>query len=142
MATSRPRARLSSGPRSAGAARGPDMATLSLPCRRVCDRIVVFSLLAAIPVASVARASWPDRPDVNLPLCTAPGSQGQPDIVADGVGGAIVTWVDERRGGDLEIYAQRVDRGGTPMWAADGVPICMAPGDQWAPRTICDGAQG
>ena len=45
-------------------------------------------------------------------LCTAAGHQQFPTIVADAVGGAIVTWQDPRDG-TLDIYAQRVGAGGS-----------------------------
>jgi hypothetical protein len=43
-------------------------------------------------------------------VCTAGDQQGYPTILADGAGGAIVTWQDSRNGGQSpsDIYAQRV----------------------------------
>lgn len=43
-------------------------------------------------------------------------------MIADGVGGVIVTWEDIRST-RLAIYAQRVDAGGAVQWMADGVLI-------------------
>ncbi len=48
-----------------------------------------------------------------LALCTAPGTQIDPMLVPDGVGGAIVAWADLRNGADLDIYAQRIERAGS-----------------------------
>ena len=49
-------------------------------------------------------------------LCTAANNQYRPIIIADGAGGAIVAWVDNRNGGDapdgVDIYAQRVQPNG------------------------------
>jgi hypothetical protein len=56
-------------------------------------------------------------------VCTATGTQDHPDIDSDGVGGAIITWVDRRSGG-YDAYAQRVDQSGSTLWTADGVVVC------------------
>jgi hypothetical protein len=70
-------------------------------------------------------------------LCTAAGSQGSPTIVADGAGGAVVTW----QGGG--IYAQRISPGGTVQWTANGVPLCTECGTQvYSPTFVADGAGG
>ncbi len=74
-------------------------------------------------------------------ICSAINDQEQPDIVADGVGGAIIVWRDER-GSTMDIYAQRVDGTGTVQWTADGEAVCTATGDQITPRIVTDGAMG
>ena len=76
-----------------------------------------------------------------IALCTATDYQVDPAITADGVGGAIVTWYDYR-GGDYDIYAQRVSLGGAVQWAADGIAVCTAPGFQLVPTLVGDGAGG
>jgi len=47
-----------------------------------------------------------------VPICTAANRQGTPQLVSDGVGGAIITWEDKRNGND-DIYAQNVNPDGT-----------------------------
>jgi hypothetical protein len=47
-----------------------------------------------------------------------------PFVVPDGKGGAIVAWQDNRVWYD--IYAQRIDAGGTVKWTANGVAVCAA----------------
>ncbi len=74
-------------------------------------------------------------------LTTAAGIQQDPMIVADGSGGAIVAWMDAR-GSSNEIYAQRVDAAGTPLWSGDGIAITNAPFDQILPGLVADGAGG
>ncbi len=76
-----------------------------------------------------------------VPLTAVPGARYQPRLVSDGTGGAIVTWFD-LRGGTNDIYAQRVNASGSVMWAANGVALCAAVGDQIAPVIISDGAGG
>jgi hypothetical protein len=54
--------------------------------------------------------------------------------------GAIVAWQDYRSGTNYNIYAQRV----TPdIWPVpNGVPLCIAMGDQTNPMVVSDGAGG
>jgi hypothetical protein len=62
-------------------------------------------------------------------------------IVSDGSGGAIVTWED--RGDHADIYAQRVDAAGTPLWSTpDGVAVCTAADGQFIPSIASDGTGG
>ncbi len=76
-------------------------------------------------LAGPALAAWPHDSWSNLPVCLEPGGdQVRPAIVADGVGGTIVAWVDGRAAG-YGIYAQRLRPDGTPAWAGSGVPICI-----------------
>src|SRR5206468_3053271 len=58
-------------------------------------------------------------------LCTVAGEQSLPSIAQDGAGGAVVTWQDYRSG-QGDIYAQRVNASGTPLWTLDGVAICTS----------------
>jgi hypothetical protein len=71
-----------------------------------------------------------------VPICTQANYQIYPKIASDGVGGAIITWADNRNGIDLDIYAQRIDANGSPLWAYNGIPVCTAAGDQTFPEII------
>jgi hypothetical protein len=53
-----------------------------------------------------------------------------PAIVSDGAGGIVIAWEDLRNDGYADIYAQRVDRGGTPLWQANGRMISGEVDDQ------------
>jgi hypothetical protein len=75
-------------------------------------------------------------------LCTATGSQQTPTIVADGAGGAIITWYDYRSGTNYDIYAQRISAAGAVQWLANGVGLCTATGDQYGPSIVSDGGSG
>jgi hypothetical protein len=66
-----------------------------------------------------------------IPICTASGIQGLPNIAADGAGGAFLTWLDVRSG-NSDVYAQRVTSGGATLWTANGVALCSAVGDQYS----------
>ncbi len=75
-------------------------------------------------------------------ICTATGSQQYSTIVSDGLGGAIITWYDHRSGTNDDIYAQRINASGVVQWAANGVAICTATGDQQYPAIAADGSGG
>jgi flagellar hook capping protein FlgD len=76
-------------------------------------------------------------------LCGAAGDQDYPQMVSDGVGGAIVTWCDGR-GANSDLYAQHVLTSGTvdPAWTTDGTLLCSAAGNQDYPVLVPDGAGG
>lgn len=77
-------------------------------------------------------------------LCTAALLQEHQRIVADGAGGAIVTWQDFRDGTDYDIYAQHVLASGAvdPAWPVDGQVLCYAAKNQFVPVIVADGAGG
>lgn len=52
---------------------------------------------------------------------------GPGGMVSDGEGGAILAWSDLRSGVELDIYAQRVNFLGTPVWTVNGVPVVDTP---------------
>lgn len=74
-------------------------------------------------------------------LCTANGEQYVPAVVPDGSGGAIAMWVDYRNGVS-DIYAQRISESGTPLWAPDGIALCIAGRDQQDPSIVSDSNGG
>ena len=77
-----------------------------------------------------------------VPVSTAYSWQTANRIVSDGAGGAIVLWMDFRSLTTYDLYAQRIDASGAPMWLADGVAICVAGGDQTSLKVIADGLGG
>lgn len=65
-----------------------------------------------------SRAAWPMDGSA---VCTVPTSaQTAPNIVPDGNGGAIVSWLDARGC----LFAQRLSSAGVPQWADNGVQVC------------------
>ena len=75
------------------------------------------------------------------PLVTATGNQTQASLASDGAGGWIIAWTDGR-GADVDVYAQRLNGSGAPLWIVDGVPLTAAGGGQGNPRLVSDGAGG
>jgi len=70
-------------------------------------------------------------------ICTAVSSQGLREILPDGYGGAILIWDDERNG-NSDIYAQRLNSLGLPLWSENGIPIITAVSDQNIMHAISD----
>jgi hypothetical protein len=64
-----------------------------------------------------------------VPLCLADSVQIGPRIAGDSNGGAIVTWYDKRNG-NYDVYAQRIDATGFTLWTTNGVPVVVTSGDQ------------
>jgi len=76
-------------------------------------------------------------------VCNAAADQQWQAMVADGVGGAIITWYDARTPTNLnDIYAQRVNSSGVAQWIANGVNVCTAAQDQNYPVIASDQTQG
>ena len=98
--------------------------------------IFFFDLLVGITFAE-----WTSDPTVNLPICTAEDVQSSPEPVSDGANGTIIIWSDKRSGND-DIYAQRINANGKVLWTTDGVPICTAAGRQYVSHSVNDGAGG
>ena len=76
-----------------------------------------------------------------IPVCTHPTLQDDLNAIADGTGGVIAVWEDWRNG-NQDIYAQRIDATGKPLWEANGVPVYSGDGDQYDPVLIADGEGG
>ncbi|NQS98498.1 MAG: T9SS type A sorting domain-containing protein [candidate division Zixibacteria bacterium] len=72
------------------------------------------------------------------------GNQINPQITGDGSGGAIVCWEDYRliNYSIPQIYAQRVDDNGNPMWDSTGVRICSTAFNQTFPYMCSDDMGG
>jgi len=75
-------------------------------------------------------------------VCTAFHDQEDHQIIADGTGGAIIAWVDQRDSVDYDIYAQRMDINGSIRWTYNGVAVCDDPSTQYYPRLTSDGDGG
>ncbi len=76
-----------------------------------------------------------------IPMSNLHYNQQQPACIADGAGGFIVVWWDEREV-FADIYAQRTGPDGTILWAIEGVAVCTGAGVQRAPQLVPDGDGG
>ncbi len=77
-----------------------------------------------------------------IALCSSVFAKGNSAIIPDDKGGAIVSWEDRRNSGQLDIYAQRIDKNGVVKWLANGIPICLMPGTKTRPSLMRDGKGG
>ncbi len=77
------------------------------------------------------------------PVCTAPNWQIQPVIIPDGAGGAFISWFDCRiNASNSNIFTQRIDPRGAPLWKMNGAEVCMAPERQYNPIIVKDSEDG
>jgi len=85
----------------------------------------------------------PAIPAGGLPVCTASATQFNCRIVEDGLGGAYVSWQDNRSG-TSDVYAAHVLSTGhlDPVWPANGLAVCTATNYQYIPEIAADGAHG
>ncbi|MGB5912660.1 MAG: TIR domain-containing protein [Promethearchaeia archaeon] len=70
-----------------------------------------------------------------------PDSYHQVQMHNDDVGSAIFTW-HEFRGGNYNIFAQRINSSGDIQWTTNGISICSAIYNQFNPQLCSDGARG
>ena len=104
--------------------------------------IALIVFCALIIAAPPARADWVNS---GIAICAAVENQTTPQIISDGLGGAIITWVDTRRFGGSgcgDIYAQKVNASGVVQWTADGVVIRACNDGSRDPQIASDGAGG
>lgn len=103
--------------------------------------IVVAVLIMSLkpPLAK----AWLSDPKINSHIAPKQVNQFDHAIVADGVGGVIVAWVEKADGDftDFDIWAQRLDSHGDPAWPQP-VQLCDAPGYQGFPQMVSDGTGG
>lgn len=85
---------------------------------------------------------WPAN---GAAVCTALKSQVVVGMVGDGAGGILLAWTDFRSGNPgSDIFAEHVLESGVvdPAWPVDGFGLCTAPGSQFGPQAVSDGAHG
>lgn len=105
-------------------------------CRNGTDNRDIY----AQRIGSSGAPAWPLN---GVSLANEAGSQTSAAIVPDGAGGAIVAWVTgDYDSGTQDIRAQRIDAAGALQWAANGVPVAAAAGNQYSPTVSCDDAGG
>lgn len=90
-------------------------------------------------VAADGEVLWQEH---GVPISVMPEHQWYAAIAQDGEGGAIITWMDGRNKAGWDIYAQRVNPEGETLWQENGIPVCLAPGEQYDYSIVGDGAGG
>ena len=76
-----------------------------------------------------------------MPVTRAAGNQTFPVVLADGTGGAFVSWHDDAT---QDIHLQHMTAEGVPApgWPENGLPVCTDPNSQIHPLLASDGAGG
>ncbi len=78
-----------------------------------------------------------------IPVCTNSADQSTQAIMSDGDGGAVFVWEDERRSSEFQdLYIQRINSAGLPMWKSDGIPVYTSESLQSNPNLIPDKSGG
>jgi hypothetical protein len=98
----------------------------------------VFDIYAQ-RVNSAGVAQWTPN---GVVICSAENFQGEPVVVSDGEGGIVASWLDLRNGSHSDIYAQRVNSAGVVQWAADGVALTTAIGEQTGVQLVPENTGG
>ena len=77
------------------------------------------------------------------PVCVTAPNQIHPRILPDGLGGAYVGWMEVDNSAFYDdLYVQRLDPAGNPLWALNGVPLCIAAGQQTEMQVTSDQRNG
>ncbi len=84
-------------------------------------------------------ALWDEN---GTPVSVGIGDQMNPVAVVDGTGGLIITWQDRRTDSWGDLYAQRLNSLGIPLWQINGIAITTATGEQSMPVIASDGDAG
>lgn len=72
------------------------------------------------------------------PVCTDIAYQGAHDAASEATNGVVIAWKD-RRGGNRDVYAQKIDMNGNIQWVSNGLPIVNSPAEEGNPNLWGDG---
>jgi hypothetical protein len=102
--------------------------------------VVLVGLVTTVPLACFA--AWPQT---GVPVSAEAGAQNSVAAAPDGFGGMIMCWTDTRTAGNgNDVYAQRIDVHGIPLWTPGGVVVISLAENQPVTRAdiVTDGAGG
>ncbi len=74
-------------------------------------------------------------------VCGAPGAQSEPEVIVDEFWNLVVAWTDQR-GGNADLYWQRLDGAGVAAWQPDGLLGVPNLGEQRQATMVSDGLRG
>jgi hypothetical protein len=89
--------------------------------------------LSAQKIDNNGSVVWP----TTVMVCNAPGNQEKASIIPDGHGGAIIAWQDWR-GLYADVYIQKINSNGIPLWTVNGLLIANADNHQCNAKLIFD----
>jgi hypothetical protein len=78
--------------------------------------------------------SWPGD---GVLVAPPGGNQTSPAAMADGAGGLVIAWSSIGPGLQRDLFGQRLDANGAPVWGASGITVCgVTPGGQNEPVVV------
>jgi len=88
-----------------------------------------------------ANGDKPWAADVRVNSGSGATEQRYPAAAVDGNGNVVVVWQDDQSG-NWDVYAQKLDEGGSRLWAADmQANSDSGAADQWYPAVVEDGSR-
>ena len=73
-----------------------------------------------------------------VPVIQLYGDQFSPHILKDSAKGAFISWIDSRKGTDVDLYAQHLDLNGNLLWDEEGLLISNESNNQSGQTMISD----
>ena len=103
--------------------------------RRACRAVSCLLLFGT----TSALASWAPNGNLVGPNSSNPAYLA---VAPDGSGGALLAWQQLGQGAQNDVYAQRIDANGNPLWGPNGIAVCDTTGYQSDPAIVSDGSGG
>lgn len=75
-------------------------------------------------------------------VANKPEREHNEKMISDDAGGAIIVWEQQGNNGNWDIWAQRIDHSGAPVWPVGGLPICTVDANRLNPKVQKDGKGG
>lgn len=75
-------------------------------------------------------------------VANKPEREHNEKIVSDDAGGAIIVWEQQGGNGNWDLWAQRINHSGAPLWPVGGVPLCTVDANRLNPKVQKDGKGG
>lgn len=77
-----------------------------------------------------------------VPVANKPAREHSEKIISDDHGGFICFWEQQRSNGTWDIWSQRIDSSGNPVWANGGIPLCLVNANRRNHKAQRDGKGG
>jgi len=105
--------------------------------------IVSMELDGKIKAQRIDHEGKPMWSEDGITICNTLNKCSGSNVLADGSGGAIIVWADNRATyGRYDIYAQRISSEGEILWQEGGIPVCAPQHRQTTPQVVSDGSDG
>jgi hypothetical protein len=92
-------------------------------------------------IDSSGNGIWPAN---GIPIASRSNDQYEAAIIGDGFGGAVIAWIEGliHDASYHDVYAQRLDPAGSPLWTTAGIPVCVTSGNKTGPNLVADQTGG